>query len=55
MNLYILIALSGVIGLAWLLLLALIIRRINRPFNPKHERMALDDYLSKAPHERGLK
>ena len=55
MNLYILIALSGILGLAWLVLFALILRRINRSFNPKHERMALDDYLSKAPHERGLK
>jgi len=55
MSLYILIALGCILGLAWLLLLALIIRRINQPFNPKHERMALDDYLCKATHERGLK
>lgn len=44
MELYILIALACILGLAWLLLLALIIRRINRPFNPKHELMALHDY-----------
>jgi len=44
MELYILIALACILGAAWVLLLTLIIKRINRPFNPKHERMALDDY-----------
>jgi len=55
MDLYILIALSGALGLAWLILLALTLRLINRSFNPKHERMALDDYLCTVLHEKGSK
>jgi hypothetical protein len=55
MDLYILIALAFILGLAWFILLALTLRLINRSFNPKHERMALDDYLCTVLHEKGSK